>query len=310
MGKTNTIRTFAAVALFACLHAPLPAADGTFEGNAFANNKIESREQGLEAFRIKDWASSIVFLRQAVSVPAYSTANTWYMLIMSEMYAGEFSAAVNDCDKFLADFKDDPLCTAVQYQKGRELHYLSRNDSAVLVLSDFCHNNPNDPMFASALYWIAECFYEDCDYATAEPLYERVVNEFPTDAKVPDAKFRLEEIKQYGREEKLMYLLKMTGEEFLSSRENYERQLREYQTQDMIGLRSQLGDAQKRIKELESQSSKSELEARQSRDQTYGNDPYSNKGVADEDLAALKAKAAFLERVLERKESESQKRPE
>ncbi|MCR5317404.1 MAG: tetratricopeptide repeat protein [Treponema sp.] len=310
MGKTNTIRIFAAVMLFAGFQAYLPAEDGTFEGNAFASNKIEAREQGLEAFRMKDWASSVVFLRQAVSVPAYSTANTWYMLIMSEMYAGEFSAAVKDCDSFLNNFADDPLCNAVQYQKGRGLHYLSRNDSAVLVLSDFCHANPGDPMYASALYWIAECFYEDCDYATAEPLYERVVNEFPTDAKVPDAKFRLEEIKQYGREEKLMYLLKMTGEEFLSSRENYERQLREYQTQDMVGLRSQLGDAQKRIKELETQSSKSELEARQSSGQSYENESYNSKGVADEDLAALKAKAAFLERVLERKEAESQKRPE
>jgi len=284
--------------------------DGSAASNAFASNKIESREQGLEAFRIGDWASSIIFLRQAVSLPEYSTPNTWYMLIMSEMYAGEFASAVNDCDAFLVNFNGDPLCNAVLYQKGRGLHYLSRNDSAVLVLSDFCHDNPDDPMYASALYWIAECFYEDCDYSTAEPLYERVVNEFPSDSKVPDAKFRLEEIKQYGREEKLMYLLKMTGEEYLSSRENYERQLREYQTQDMVGLRRQLGDAQKRINELESQSSKNELEARQSREQSFDDDSYPTKGVADEDLAALKAKAAFLERILERKESESLKRPE
>ena len=295
MGKTKTIRIFAAVALLSCLQTVLFAADEAFE-----SNKIESREQGLEAFRMKDWASSIVFLRQAVSVPSYSTANTWYMLIMSEMYAGEFSAALKDCDAFLKSFAEDPLCNAVRYQKGRALHYLSMNDSAVLVLSDFCHDNPGDPMYASAVYWIAECFYEDCDYATAEPLYKRVVNEFPTDSKVNDAKFRLEEIKQYGREEKLMYLLKMTGEEFLSSRENYERQLREYQTQDMVSLRSQLGDAQKRIKELEMQSSQSELEVRKASERS--------SEVSDDDLAALKAKAAFLERVLERKESESGKR--
>lgn len=281
-----------------------------FAGISFANpeylktqGKSALMEQGLEAFRIKDWQSSVVFLRQAVAVPEYSTADNWYMLIMSEMYAGEFSSAVGDCDSFFNEFGECPLYGAVQYQKGRALHYLSRNDSAVMVLSDFCHGNPGDPMYASAVYWIAEGFYEECDYKSAEPLYSRVVNEFPQDSKVPDAKLRLEEIKQIAREEKLMYLLKMTGEEYLSSRENYERQLREYQTQDMFDLRKQLNEANSRIKELEEEASRNKKAAAVLNESSAADGEA--ESVSSDDLAALKAKAAFLERVLERRSREN-----
>ena len=58
-------------------------------------------------------------------------------------------------------------------------------------------------------------------------------------------------IAQREREEKLVYLLKVTGEENLSAREEYERQLRLFQSQDKMGVRKALSDAENRIAELE-----------------------------------------------------------
>ncbi|MBE6354577.1 tetratricopeptide repeat protein [Treponema sp.] len=244
--------------------------------------------QGLESYRNGDWTGASLFLRQAVASPVYSTADSWYILILSEMYAENYTGVVNDADYFLSTFEDSGLCPYVSYQKGRALHYLGQNDDAVIVLSDYCHQNPGDAMYPSALFWLGECFYDDYNFETARALYEKVVADFPENEKSPDAQFKLDLIAQREREQKLLYLLKMTGEEYLSSREEYEKQLREYQTEDLVSLRRQLNAANQRIKELEAGAAKAQV-------------PSASNGVSDEEMAALKAKARQIQALLDEK---------
>lgn len=185
--------------------------------------------QGCDAFKSGDWNSAMVILRKAVSFDE-NNANDGarYMLVMSEIYAGEYEQAGRDCDSFLRDFPRSPYSPYVQYQKGRALFEAGEYEQAALLLSDFCHQNPDSEMYASALYWIAESFFASCKYDEARALYERIVNEFPGDAKAPAAQFRLETIAQRAREERLLYLLKKTGEEYLAAKESYEKQLKLY----------------------------------------------------------------------------------
>ena len=250
--------------------------------------KSQAEREGFEAYRIRDWDTATLFLRQAVTREGGAQAESWYMLIMSEMYSEDYAAAAGDCETFTELFPTSPLFQVVQYQYGRSLHFLNQNDKAVLVLSDFCHQNPGSPQYASALYWIAECFYEDFNYETASKLYEQVVMDYPKDPKARDAKFRLDSITQNEREEKLLYLLKMTGEEYLSSKENFEKQLHTYQTEDSKGLKAQLDEANARIKELESENKK-EVET-------------SSSSVSQDDLLELRQKAATVERLLKQRE--------
>ncbi len=206
---------------------------------------------GLESYRNKDWVSSTIFLRRALSENKDAGAEVLFMLIMSEMYNGDYDSAVRDCDSFLSLYPASSLVRNVQYQKGRALHCTGQNDQSVLVLSDFCHQNPTSRMYPSALYWIAECFYDDYNFDTARGLYEQIVSDYPEDKKAVDAKFKLDAISQREREQKLLMLLKETDEEYMSSREAYERQLREYESQDVAALRKQLNEANSRIAELE-----------------------------------------------------------
>ena len=244
--------------------------------------------QGLESYRNGDWTGASLFLRQAVASPVYSTADCWYILILSEMYSENYTGVVNDADYFLTTFEDSELGPYVSYQKGRALHYLGQNDDAVIVLSDYCHQNPGDAMYPSALFWLGECFYDDYNFETARALYEKITADFPENEKAPDAQFKLDLIAQREREQKLLYLLKMTGEEYLSSREEYEKQLREYQTEDLVSLRRQLNAANQRIKELESGAAKVQV-------------PSVTNGVSDEEMAALKAKARQIQALLDEK---------
>lgn len=275
-------------------------------------NQDEAFLQGCAAFQNEDWVSAMFFLKKAVTDKKYGTDEVHYMLIASEMYAGEYKMAESDASAFKTMFPKSIYLPNVQYQMGRCLHYLGKNDQSVIVLSDFCHENAESPLYASALFWIGECFFSEYNYDSARSLYERIVTEFPDDIKAPDAQARLDYLDQRDREEKLLYLLKVTGEEYLSSKEEYERQLKLYKTEDMMGLRKQLSDALKRIDELEKQLENGtpvkEIKTADSSNVLNSTGAYSdpvdsyessaaNNGYLsdDPDIAALKRKAHHLE---------------
>lgn len=283
------------------------------------NIQNDSLLDGYLSYQKGDWTNAAFFLRKAATDPSVSNDSVWYMIIMSEMNMEKFSNALADCNYFMQTFNDSSLLPNVKYQRGRILHYVGQNDNAVLELSDFCHENPESPVYSSALFWIAECFYEDYSFETAKTLYERVVSEFPESSKVEDSLFKISLINQREREEKLLYLLKLTGEEYLSARENYEKQLRIYQTEDAKELRKQLAQARKRILELEynaannmtysqsgpvveSVSSENTRNEAVPESKTDGNTSKASKGpVSDEEIFTLKQKAALIQKLLDSK---------
>lgn len=180
--------------------------------------------KGANLFREGDWKSAMIALRNAVQFPKNNNAETWYLLIASEIYSASYEEASIDCNYFLRNFPDSEYVPYVQYQKGRASYFLGEYENAIVLLSDFCHQFLESELYPSALFWIAESFYASYNYADALPLYERIVNEFPSDEKSADARVRIETIKQKAREEKLLYLLQQTGEAYLSAKEGMEKQ--------------------------------------------------------------------------------------
>ncbi len=267
-------------------------------------------QQGFEAYRKSDWTSAMFFLRKACTSSQKMDEEVLYMLVMSEVNSTEYKDALSDVELFLQKFNSSRYAPYMQFQKGRILHFLERNEEAVLVLSDFCHQFSDSELYAAALYWIAECFYDEYNFDSARSLYERVVMDFPTDAKANDCRYRLEMIAQREREEKLIYLLKVTGEENLASREEYERQIKLYQTQDKMGLRKSLADSQTRISELESMLEEQKYLNAQLQDKIVLAESQAvqveqapveevKTPVVDPEVEALKRKAGFLKYLLE-----------
>ena len=145
--------------------------------------------EGLDAYNGRDYANATILLREALAGET-GNSDVHYMLIMSEMYCEDFNSAISDCNEFATRYPDSPLLPNVNYQKGKALHYKGDNDQAVMVLSDFCHDNPKSPVYPSALYWIADCFYEDYNFPMAEGLFQRIIDVYPDDKKAVDAKYR------------------------------------------------------------------------------------------------------------------------
>lgn len=297
MSRHTVLRAASCFAAAVIFFTVQPEALSAQEGASIAipASSDDALVQGYNSFKGGDWTSATFFLRKAVTVPVNSTQEAWYMLIMSELYSEDYKNAVADCNTFISSFPEGSLKPFVLYQKGRALHYLGQNEDSVLVLSDFCHQYPDNEMYPSALYWIAECFYADYNFDTARTMYERVVTDFPEDAKAQDAAYKLDTISQHEREQKLLYLLKMTSEEYLSMSENYEKLLKQYQTEDMLDLRKQLKAANARIAELESAASETLAAAKKASKTTAPEE--------DPDVVALKAKALQLQKLLDARNS-------
>lgn len=223
--------------------SPLSAVD--------TNSAAAFYTEGCSAFSRGDWDSAVFLLRQTVSNPSFNTADANYMLITAEIYAGDEKSALADCDDYLNSFPNSFYSSRIQYTKGKLLYNLKEYEKAIVTLSDFCHKNQKDDLYPSALFYIAECLYADYKYEEAEAIYERIVKEYPDNEKVSASQYRIESIAQRSREEKLLYLLKQTGEEYLSAKEDYEKQLK-LSNSDSI-TREKLVDIQQKNKELEEQ---------------------------------------------------------
>lgn len=240
-------KILAAGLICSCLCPLMPAFSQSGEAAVASSAFV----QGAKAFGAGEWMSSIFLLRKAASYSENNNAETWYMLITAEMYAGEYKNAFQDCESYLVNFSDSPYVSYVLYHKGRALFCMGEYEKAVMGLSDFCHQYPDHEMYPSALYWIAESFFGSYNYDEAKQLYMAVVNDYPDDAKAMAAQYRIDTISQSSREEKLLYLLKETGEEYLAAKEEYERQLKYSGAESAAEARRRILDLQKKNGDLE-----------------------------------------------------------
>lgn len=231
----------------------------SFDSDSVNVNVLSSAEassvyaDALKAYSRSDWKTSIFLFKKLHTDSSNVTPESLYMQIMAQTYDGQYKQAVNDCDMFLKEFPQNQYAQLVAYQKGKNLYHIGDFEKSILTLSDFCHSNPKHKLYSSALFWIAESFYATYNFDSAKALYERIAVEFPDDTKARDAKFRLDVIAQRSREEKLLYLLKQTGEDYLSSKESYEKTLKQYQIESSVGVNSQLRELRQQNENLDAE---------------------------------------------------------
>lgn len=231
----------------------LCAAFSVYSFAASADSASSAFVEACKAYTKGEWSEAKFMLKKAVSYPENMNPDTYYMLIAAEIYDGDNRSALDDCNFFIENFPQSIYYPRISYQKGRLLYSLGEYEKAVVVLSDFCHRYGDDELYSYALFYIGESLFAGYKYDEACDIYERIVNEYPDSPKTPAAQYRLETILQRGREEKLLYLLKQTGEEYLAAKEEYERQLRLYNSETIDATRQKLNAAQAKNEELELQ---------------------------------------------------------
>jgi len=221
------------------------------KNNAAYGAGLTAYIEGCKAYSEGDWTTAILMLKKAVAYPENLNPDSYYMLISSEINAEENKSALDDCDFYLEKYPSTIYFPRVQFYKGKLLFTLGEYEKSIIVLSDFCHQNEADDLYPTALYYIAEALYAGYRYDEAKGIYERIVTEYPDCQKFAASEFRIEAISQRQREEKLLYLLKQTGEEYLSAKEEYEKQLRMYNPETIISTKMKLSEAQQKNEDLQ-----------------------------------------------------------
>jgi len=267
--------------------------------------------QGCQAYSRGEWTSAVFMFRKVATYPEYENPDLYYMLITSELYANDYENALMNCDLFLKKYPSSLYIPRICYTKGKILYCLGQYEKSIVVLSDFCHQYPDDDLYSSSLFLIAESLYAEFDYEKAEAIYQRIIDEFPSSNKVSAAQFRIESIVQHSREEKLLYLLKQTGEEYLAAKEEYEKQLKLYNSDAINSTKDKLIDSQKRNKSLEEQIKDLEMQINQlkqekslqeSENQKIEDGIKSERNQNTEEIKILREKALLIQELLNEKQ--------
>ena len=265
--------------------------------------------EACNAFSRGEWESAELLLRKALAYSQNNNADTNYLLITAEIYADDNISALKHTEAFLRNYPDSIYIPRVQFMRGKLLYSLGDYEKAIIVLSDFCHQYESNELYPSALFYIAESLYEGYKYDEAESIYERILIQYPDSNKGSAAKFRIESIAQRSREEKLLYLLKQNGEEYLAAKEDYERQLRLYNSEAIDTTRDRLIDSQRKTQELEEQirDLENQLADLKGEQLSYSDEKqivifaekkenvFTETSPTDEDLKILKQKAKYVQ---------------
>lgn len=209
--------------------------------------------EGVKFYSSGNFDLAKIMLKKAIANEENATPESYYLLINTQINLQDKRAALNDCYYFLDAFPSSLYTPRVSFQTGKLLFELKEYDKAIFTLSDFCHQNQKDELYSLALFYIGESLFASYEYEKAEEVFQRIVDEFPSSPKFEAAKYRIESIFQRNREEKLLYLLKQTGEEYLTAKEEYEKQIRVYNTESIITAKQKLQESQAKNQELEKQ---------------------------------------------------------
>ncbi|WP_428771336.1 tetratricopeptide repeat protein [Treponema sp. HNW] len=243
----------ACAALFLCAAIFVSAQEAQAEDTDFAQNYgyADDLVYGLEAYKNKDWSNALFFLRKASAVKETSSEEVWLLMISAEMNVNDYHAVLRDTELFMRRFSSSIYIPNIEYQRSLARFGLGLYEEAAKGFSDFCENYPSHVLMPSALFWAGESLYSRYEYAQAMPLYTRVVTEYEGSDKYAESLYRIELLKQREREEKLLYLLRVTGEEAASAREEYERHIKRLQSEEAISLKRRIRGLEEQVSALQ-----------------------------------------------------------
>ena len=120
--------------------------------------------EACKSYSRGDWSDAKFMLKKAVSYKENLNPDTYFMLIMAEVYDGDNKVALDDCNFFLENFSDSLYYPRVYYQKGKLLYQLGEYEKSIVVLSDYCHLYTDDELYSHALFYIGESLFAGYKY--------------------------------------------------------------------------------------------------------------------------------------------------
>ncbi len=209
--------------------------------------------QGLEAYKVGAWEDALFFLKRTSNFQDASSDTVWYFVIMAEVNLGDYAAVLRDGTTFLEMFPKSTYIAEISYETVYAQYELGMYDDAIKGFTTFASTHSSHEMVPFSVYYTGEALYNVYEFTRAKQYFDKIIIDYPDSSIYDDALFRLELLKQREREEKLLYLLRVTGEEAVAAKEDYERQIKQLQSEESLIL-------SKRVQELEQSVNKLQVE--------------------------------------------------
>lgn len=249
--KLRVLTAYAALFLCAAIFLSAQDAQAEYTDSALNYGYADDLVYGLEAYKNKDWSNALFFLRKAAGLSETSSEEVWLLMILTEMNVNDYYAVLRDAEVFMRRFPSSSYIPNIEYQRSLARFGLELYDEAAKGFSAFSENYPSHVLTSSALFWEGESLYRQYEYASAMSLYTRVVSEYEGCDKYAESLYRIELLKQREREEKLLYLLRVTGEEAAAAREEYERQIKKAESEETISLKRRVRGLEEQLAALQ-----------------------------------------------------------
>ncbi|MDR0376258.1 MAG: tetratricopeptide repeat protein [Spirochaetaceae bacterium] len=213
-----------------------------------AQDQASRLQNGINLYGRSRWADAVIELRryQAETTNASQWTEALYWIILSEMGAGEYGAAVRDMDAIDRFIQGNPRYAEIPYHRGRAYYYLGRYDEALVILKAYADSltfeaAEDEARMSAALYWMGESLYSLGQLDDAQNIFLTIINDYPYSVKYEAASYRTALITQKKIEVELLSLLKWTHEESLKTVEEYQRREQSYD-QAIIAYQKRIAD--------------------------------------------------------------------
>ena len=230
-----------------------------FSGFCFSQTHKESQKvvtfsqdlvKGLESYKIGNWEDTLFFLKRTNEFQNASSDVVYFFIIMAEINMGDFSSVYKDGLLFLKNFPNSAYFAEILYQTLYAGFELGMYEESINGFTKFIEQYPTNEKLDFAIFYTAESLYFMYEFENARAMYNQLIVNYPTSIKYIDSKYRIELLDHREREDKLLYLLRVTGEEALSLKELYERQIKELQGEEAVILRQRVLDLENEKEDL------------------------------------------------------------
>ncbi len=229
---------------------------GMFFGQTSEQERVTSSfgkdlVMGLEAYKLGNWEDTLFFLKRTNEYQNATSDVVWYFVVMSQINIGDYESVYKNGQIFIKEFPDSKYASEILYNTLFSSYKLTMYEQTISGFTNFVQKYPLSVHVPSALYYTAESLYSVYEFEQARALYNQILLDYPTSEYYSDAQYRIELLDHREREEKLLYLLRVTGEETLAAKEGYEKQIKELQSEESVMLRQRILELESLVTQLE-----------------------------------------------------------
>ncbi|HEY9595923.1 MAG TPA: tetratricopeptide repeat protein [Spirochaetia bacterium] len=214
---------------------------------------------GIDQFRAGQYEKEILLLHNVIMDPSADAQKPAAYLLIAKAYmaTGSLVEAARNLEYFIATYPSSADLPEALYQKCRLLFMQEDFEGSLQAAQSFISQFPGSPFVPSAWFWAAESLYGLGRLDDAMAIYNKIVKDFPTSAKVEASQYKISLIQLGRREAELTRLLKWSHEDFLRAVEEYQNRERAYeqaiQTYQKRIAAASPEDAKKTIADLQAQ---------------------------------------------------------